>query len=287
MILTKYGTNIMIGQLKLKNTFTDLIQNNLLPRFNILVGVDGSGKNMLAYYHIAKQLDCDIVLVNDLKASSLKEIINQSYQLMDTTVYIIRDADDMSLAARNSLLKVLEEPPNKAIWILTVDNIDNVLPTIRSRGSIYYLDPYTKDELAAYASNYKLSDNEMNIVLKIAEVPGDINLLVRSGVDDLYNWVSIVVDNIEKVSGANAFKIGDKISLKKDSEGYDLSLFWKTFRAICFDRVLTNLKNYEMVLKYSDGVAITGLYMNELGITGINKISLFDAWLLDIRKAWL
>jgi len=48
-------------------------------------------------------------------------------------VYIIDEADKMTVQAANSLLKFLEEPPAPAVGILIADNGRSLLPTIQSR----------------------------------------------------------------------------------------------------------------------------------------------------------
>jgi DNA polymerase-3 subunit delta' len=48
-------------------------------------------------------------------------------------VYIIADAERMSPAAANSLLKVLEEPPARVTFVLTAESSVALLPTIVSR----------------------------------------------------------------------------------------------------------------------------------------------------------
>ncbi len=48
-------------------------------------------------------------------------------------VYIITRAENSSLNAMNSLLKFLEEPSGNVFAILTTDNLERLLPTIRSR----------------------------------------------------------------------------------------------------------------------------------------------------------
>lgn len=51
----------------------------------------------------------------------------------DKKVYILYDFDKATVQAQNKLLKTLEEPNKSTIFILTASNINNVLPTIRSR----------------------------------------------------------------------------------------------------------------------------------------------------------
>lgn len=48
-------------------------------------------------------------------------------------VYLIDHIENMSIAAMNALLKFLEEPAENVYAILTVDNIERILPTIISR----------------------------------------------------------------------------------------------------------------------------------------------------------
>ncbi len=50
-----------------------------------------------------------------------------------TKVAIIDDADGMNVFGQNALLKTLEEPSGQAIIILVTDDVEALLPTIRSR----------------------------------------------------------------------------------------------------------------------------------------------------------
>ncbi len=51
-------------------------------------------------------------------------------------VYVIEDADTMNTQAQNALLKLLEEPPETAAFILCASNSALLLPTVRSRCEI-------------------------------------------------------------------------------------------------------------------------------------------------------
>jgi DNA polymerase III delta prime subunit len=48
-------------------------------------------------------------------------------------VYVIKDADCMNGPAQNAMLKLLEEPPKSALFILCASNPENLLQTVRSR----------------------------------------------------------------------------------------------------------------------------------------------------------
>ena len=59
----------------------------------------------------------------------------------DRKVFVIRRADRMNDSAQNALLKSLEEPPRYAFFILTTAQPGALLQTIRSRCTIYQLEP--------------------------------------------------------------------------------------------------------------------------------------------------
>ncbi|ODA41560.1 DNA polymerase III subunit delta' [Desulfosporosinus sp. BG] len=53
-------------------------------------------------------------------------------------VSIIEHADSVTLPAANALLKVIEEPPERTIIILSAENAEGILPTIQSRAQLVY-----------------------------------------------------------------------------------------------------------------------------------------------------
>ena len=124
--------------------------------------------------------------------------------------------------------------------------------------------------------------------MDLCETPGDVLALNSCDIKEFYNYVKLVVDNIATVSGANAFKIGDRINFKDDAEKYDFKLFLRAFMAVCMDEATRLLEegSADSLAKmnlYLNWERITSKYLQELGINGINKSATFDCWLLDIR----
>ncbi|MCR5507091.1 MAG: DNA polymerase III subunit delta [Lachnospiraceae bacterium] len=56
-------------------------------------------------------------------------------------IYIINEADKMTVQAQNALLKTLEEPPQYVVLLLLTSNISALLPTIISRSVVLNLRP--------------------------------------------------------------------------------------------------------------------------------------------------
>ena len=272
----------MIGQSVLVSRILGQISRNKFPRFSILIGEKGSGRKLLAK-EISNMLNACHCYV-DPNVDDIRTMIDESYKMFEPFVYIIPDCDNMSNAAANALLKVTEEPPQQAYFILTCESIDNLLSTIKSRGVTYMLAPYTYEDKCDYLHTHKaLSEEEETFVLNVASNLGEVEELLRTDIPSFKDYVNLVVENIAEVTDSNSFKIANKIALKDEKDKYDLRLFWRAFNTVCVD----NMFGSDDPLKYANAVAITGDALQELHIRGINKTMLIDKWILDIREAWL
>lgn len=80
----------------------------------------------------------------------LSHTLNYAPSVGAKRVYIIERADTLNEAAANSLLKVLEEPPHYALFVLLAPHAARVLPTIASRSQMIRVNAMTRQELTAY-----------------------------------------------------------------------------------------------------------------------------------------
>ncbi|MCH5313049.1 MAG: DNA polymerase III subunit delta' [Helicobacter sp.] len=69
----------------------------------------------------------------DFKIDDAKEVIAQSYLTYEQEMLLIICANKYNIAAQNALLKIIEEPPEMAQFIIIAKNKNALLPTIRSR----------------------------------------------------------------------------------------------------------------------------------------------------------
>jgi len=82
-------------------------------------------------------------------------------------VMIIWMAEKMNIAAANKLLKLIEEPPNKTVFILITENEEQIINTIKSRCQAIYFPPLSELDIAnSLQLNYQISKNEAS---KIAQ----------------------------------------------------------------------------------------------------------------------
>lgn len=64
---------------------------------------------------------------------TLKEQLTFNHGHQVTTIYVLTHLTETGIPAQNSLLKLLEEPPARTIFILVTNGLNHLLPTIVSR----------------------------------------------------------------------------------------------------------------------------------------------------------
>jgi len=87
---------------------------------------------------IGSHADVELIHTEGLsiKVDEVRELITRtswSPSVGNYRVVVIEDADRLTESAANALLKVIEEPGARTVWLLCAPTLTDVLPTIRSR----------------------------------------------------------------------------------------------------------------------------------------------------------
>ncbi|MBE6619865.1 MAG: hypothetical protein E7625_00675 [Ruminococcaceae bacterium] len=93
---------------------------------------------------------------------------------LDSKIYIIEDADTMTVQAQNALLLTLEEPPSYVLFLLLCENAMSLLETIRSRAPKLTICQLPKEDVRAYLDRHErafaqLAPREQEAILMIAD----------------------------------------------------------------------------------------------------------------------
>jgi len=75
-------------------------------------------------------------------------------------VYIFRDCRNTDVITQNTLLKLVEEPPDYAYFIFTAETLDEFLPTILSRCTCFPLSAVSEDTARSALAEMGYSDEE-------------------------------------------------------------------------------------------------------------------------------
>jgi DNA polymerase-3 subunit delta' len=94
-------------------------------------------------------------------------------------VVIINDADTMNRNAQNAILKILEEPPPRALLILIVHRAGAMVPTIRSRCRLINFAPLPDDIVLDLMARHDPSLNKADAAALATMAEGRIGAAIR------------------------------------------------------------------------------------------------------------
>lgn len=209
-----------LGQDKLVGFFKKAIREDSLGHAYIIEGDTGIGKKTLAGYFAAmavcaegtacgncKQCKQTIAEVNpdisvltvgeksSIGVDAVREFISTvAYRSIHggRRVYIIHDADLLTVQAQNALLKVIEEPPKGVLFILLCKQKAQLLRTITSRSQILKLSPLPKEILSKIVPESR--------EFELSYCKGNPGTLIRICADEEFKeFRSSAIDVIAKV----------------------------------------------------------------------------------------
>ena len=172
----------IIGQDHIKEHLKTAIENGKISHAYIIHGEKNAGKEFIAET-FAMALECendtdiepcmechackqaitknnpDIITlihekpgtigVEDVRRSIVSDVSIRPYN-GKWKIYLINDAEKMSVQAQNALLKTLEEPPDYVVIMLLTSNMSALLPTIISRSTVLNMRPVDDKTVRKY-----------------------------------------------------------------------------------------------------------------------------------------
>ena len=130
-------------------------------------------------------------------------------------VAIVDAVDELNREGANALLKVLEEPPRRAVLLLVSHSAARVLPTIRSRCRLLALRPLLTTEVARAAATAIGEDAEAaNIKAAAAVADGSVRralALLDGEALDLRSRITALLEQLPAVDPRALHALGDRL----------------------------------------------------------------------------
>ena len=125
--------------------------------------------------------------VNVLKDLSLKPYESE------TRIMLIWMPEKMNIQAANKLLKIIEEPPQKTLFLLVAESTENMLATVLSRTQLLKVPRHSDEEVLNYLTNRGVEQGKAKMISNL--VDGNIYealQLAEHGEDSEQNVLSFV-----------------------------------------------------------------------------------------------
>lgn len=194
----------LVGQEHVTGTLANAIKNDRVAHAYIFSGARGVGKTTAARI-LAKALNCvngptaepcgvcdackeiaagsslDVIEIDAAsnrgidQIRELREMVRYAPAASRSKVVILDEAHMLTGDASNALLKTLEEPPDRVIFVMATTEPENLEDTIRSRSQHFHFRVLTFNEIAdrikfiAKEENLTIADGAVAVIARMAE----------------------------------------------------------------------------------------------------------------------
>ena len=279
----------IIGNKKAKEILNKALKSKNILHSYIFMGISGVGKKMFAQ-EFAKGILClnengycnkckscmefnsdnhpDFMEINQLEDAKnikieqirfMQEKIAEKPIISTKKVYIIDNADTMTVEAQNCLLKTLEEPPEYAVIILIASNESKLLNTIKSRCMKISFERVSDENIRKYIEENITKDITPNMISMcggsiekaktiadkketytsleeiiekiessdLIEVLNTSEILYKSkdNIQELLDYINIILYNKKKLEFINCIQIVEDVKRRLlQNSNYDMSI---------------------------------------------------------------
>src|SRR5215471_4839600 len=194
----------LVGQEHVTETLANAIKNNRVAHAYIFSGARGVGKTTAARV-LAKALNCikgptaepcgvcdsckeiaagtslDVIEIDAAsnrgidQIRELREMVRYAPAAARHKVVILDEAHMLTGEASNALLKTLEEPPDRVVFVMATTQPEDLVDTIRSRSQHFHFRALTFNEIAAridhiaQKENLKIESGALAVIARMAE----------------------------------------------------------------------------------------------------------------------
>lgn len=291
----------IIGHDTIKQHFQKAIELHKVSHAYILSGEAGMGRKSLAHAfaltllcekggsqpcmncHACKQVlsgnHPDLIHVTHEKPSSIG-VDDIREQIQDTImirpyssyykVYIMDEAEKMTVQAQNALLKTIEEPPSYAVIILLTTNEDLFLPTILSRCVQLKLKPLKDSVIQKYLEEF-MGISESDARLYTAFARGNLGKAIKiSGSEEfrqMYEKLLQMLRNIKNLDISQLLNYSRE--LKEEMDIYECLDFMQVWYR---DSLMFKVTNDPNLLIFKDEYSVISEMSRQTGYDGFENI---------------
>lgn len=246
------GFQDIVGHEQIINHLKSAVKLNKVSHAYIFSGEKGSGKKMLATA-FARMLQCEgegekpcgtcrscrqaesgnhpdiikithekpnTVGIEDIREQLVGDIQIKPYQ-SKYKIYIVPDAEKMTVQAQNALLKTIEEPPAYAVILFLTTNASAFLPTILSRCVVLNMKPVPDEEVRKYLMEHvEVPDYQADIAVAFAQ--GNIGKAVQLATSEYFNEIKNAA--IHLLKNAAKMDISDITAVVKSVSDYKVDI---------------------------------------------------------------
>jgi DNA polymerase-3 subunit delta' len=208
-----------------------------------------------------------VISVDDVRKQIVADVALLPYK-GPKKFYIVNKAEEMTPQAQNALLKTFEEPPSYAVVMLLTANAETLLPTIRSRALLLYMQAAPAVLVKKYLSdNLDITDSKADICVAFAR--GNIGkaklLASNEDFESVKNEALSLLKNIGKMDISEIIAVIRKIKEYKLEETDFLEILAIWYRDVLMLKATRDLsqlifkEEYQYIKRVADTYTYEGI----------------------------
>ena len=252
----------VLGHEEVIRHLQNAVEKEQVSHSYIFAGEKGSGKKLLAKL-FAMTLQCeehkkepcmhcsscrkamsrnhpDIIYVEHVKPTSIgieeiREQLVSDVEIKPYTgpykIYIVDEAEKMTIQAQNALLKTIEEPPAYAVILLLANNNTGLLPTITSRCVTLNFKP-VRDEVIRKHLMEELHVPDYQADVSVAFAQGNVGKAIQlASSDDFNEMKASALQLIKRLDDIDLYEMTAAVKQIADykleiNDYFDLMMIW-------------------------------------------------------------
>jgi DNA polymerase III delta prime subunit len=232
----------------IKNMVKNCIDTGNIPNHICLYGLPGTGKNSIVNI-VKTRLDTNMLIINASEETGIDTIrgkvlgfANSGALFNKPKVIVMNEADGLSNQAQDSMKELMETKANRCRFIFTCNDINQIIPPLKSRFTVYKIDPPIKEvikRLAVILSKEKIEFTK-EFLLKFVKTTGrDLRKLLNDAQVLSKEYGKLTEDIIENINSDYTIFFDEIFNIK------DLKLIGEKIKNEAFDEnIYSILKDY-------------------------------------------
>jgi DNA polymerase III subunit delta' len=158
-------------------------------------------------------------------------------------ICILDCADDLNPSSANALLKLIEEPPRRALFLIVAHRPGRMLATLRSRCQKILLTPLAAPDIGRIVTALGppwSAAGEAKLAAAIARAHGSIHNVLRLLDDraiELDTNLSRMLDDLPRIDWSKVHALADRVAARNNGKDYETMLAaiddWLDTRVVC------------------------------------------------------
>lgn len=157
----------------------------------------------------ATQLSIQVIRHDLAEPASRKTVLGRG------KVFVVEQAELMTAAAQNAMLKTLEEPLGRTLIVLLTSHVSELLPTIRSRCQAFHFAALDPKLVVAELRRRGIESATAELAANLAD--GSLGVALRWIEDDILKSAADVAESIDQILSGKSSELADLLRKRADA----------------------------------------------------------------------